>query len=236
MATPGHGSVVPSYQLLGAGAYPKVSFDLLDAWPSKPKTRLQSKVDFCGISSLTQVHFADNAEQFACSLGLGFGSSTPKKSSNTLKEADWRANDTCPCGTKRKYDDCCGKYHVGVEKPPTAESTMRSRFSAYALGKVSIDVQVSFNCFSFKGECKCNTWSQVQYVIDTTHPENGAYSGPTFREDVFATSERMRFHHLNVLKVCTYHWHICTAVPSRPTFTSWSCASGYLSKACCREV
>ncbi len=40
----------------------------------------------------------------------------------------------CPCGQPRDYADCCGVYHGGVAAP-TAEALMRSRYSAYALGR-----------------------------------------------------------------------------------------------------
>jgi SEC-C motif-containing protein len=42
----------------------------------------------------------------------------------------------CPCTSKKPYDRCCGPYHAGTAAPETAELLMRSRFSAYALGKV----------------------------------------------------------------------------------------------------
>lgn len=41
----------------------------------------------------------------------------------------------CPCTSKHPYDRCCGPYHSGGKVPETAEQLMRSRFSAYALGK-----------------------------------------------------------------------------------------------------
>lgn len=41
----------------------------------------------------------------------------------------------CPCTSKQSYDRCCGPYHAGSRLPETAEQLMRSRFSAYALGK-----------------------------------------------------------------------------------------------------
>ena len=41
----------------------------------------------------------------------------------------------CPCTSKKPYDRCCGPYHSGGKVPETAEQLMRSRFSAYALGK-----------------------------------------------------------------------------------------------------
>jgi len=42
----------------------------------------------------------------------------------------------CPCTSKKPYDRCCGPFHAGTALPETAEALMRSRFSAYALGKV----------------------------------------------------------------------------------------------------
>ncbi len=39
----------------------------------------------------------------------------------------------CPCGSSTSYAACCGRWHAG-EAAPTAESLMRSRYSAYVLG------------------------------------------------------------------------------------------------------
>ncbi|MHB1214885.1 MAG: YchJ family protein [Thiobacillus sp.] len=40
----------------------------------------------------------------------------------------------CPCGSGRLYAGCCGRLHAG-ETAPDAESLMRSRYSAYVLGR-----------------------------------------------------------------------------------------------------
>jgi SEC-C motif-containing protein len=37
----------------------------------------------------------------------------------------------CPCGSDRAYGDCCQPYIAGKAKAPTAESLMRSRYTAY---------------------------------------------------------------------------------------------------------
>jgi len=37
----------------------------------------------------------------------------------------------CPCGSEKTYEACCGVYHHGEETPTTAESLMRSRYSAF---------------------------------------------------------------------------------------------------------
>jgi len=41
----------------------------------------------------------------------------------------------CPCGIDKNYAACCGRYHAGGEVAPTAESLMRSRYTAYTLGR-----------------------------------------------------------------------------------------------------
>jgi hypothetical protein len=39
----------------------------------------------------------------------------------------------CPCGLGDGYESCCGRLHAGAPAP-TAESLMRSRYSAFAVG------------------------------------------------------------------------------------------------------
>ncbi|MFT2098767.1 YchJ family protein [Marinomonas sp. 2405UD66-6] len=39
----------------------------------------------------------------------------------------------CPCGTSRPYEMCCGMYHNNPGTAPTAETLMRSRYTAFAI-------------------------------------------------------------------------------------------------------
>lgn len=50
----------------------------------------------------------------------------------------------CPCTSGKLYDRCCGPFIAGTATPATAEQLMRSRFSAYALGKV--DYLIATRC------------------------------------------------------------------------------------------
>lgn len=52
----------------------------------------------------------------------------------------------CPCCSGKEYAGCCKSYHDGTPAP-TALDLMRSRYTAYALGK-------------------------ADYIIDTTHPQS----------------------------------------------------------------
>lgn len=50
----------------------------------------------------------------------------------------------CPCTSKRSFDKCCQPYLTGKKIPETPEKLMRSRFSAYATGKV--DYLIATTC------------------------------------------------------------------------------------------
>ena len=39
----------------------------------------------------------------------------------------------CRCGSNLQYDTCCRTFHENIKIPITAESLMRSRFTAYAM-------------------------------------------------------------------------------------------------------
>jgi len=62
-------------------------------------------------------------------------------------------NHLCPCGSTVKYKKCCSKYHNGA-LAPTALLLMKSRYSAYAVGK-------------------------SDYVMKTTHFHNSDFSDKT---------------------------------------------------------
>lgn len=62
-------------------------------------------------------------------------------------------NAPCPCGSQKKYKKCCSVYHKGAFAPD-ALTLMKSRYSAYAA-------------------------DQSQYIIKTTHPDNGDYTEDT---------------------------------------------------------
>ena len=39
---------------------------------------------------------------------------------------------SCPCGSNKPYEQCCGPYLRGSDAAPTAEALMRSRYTAYS--------------------------------------------------------------------------------------------------------
>jgi SEC-C motif domain protein len=41
----------------------------------------------------------------------------------------------CPCGAPAQYAQCCGRFIDAAQLPANAQELMRSRYSAYVLGK-----------------------------------------------------------------------------------------------------
>lgn len=97
----------------------------------------------------------------------------------------------CPCMSHKPYEECCAPYHKGAA-PPTAVALMRSRFSAYALGK-------------------------VDYLVETTHPESPQIESPLSRwkEEISLFSQKTRFADLEILST-TEHGS-CATVRFRAT-------------------
>lgn len=81
----------------------------------------------------------------------------------------------CLCHSGRPYRQCCSPYHAGTPAP-TPLALMRSRYSAYALGKTA-------------------------YIILTTHPDSPHFRQDTaaWRTEIDAFTHATRFVGLTIL-------------------------------------
>lgn len=85
-------------------------------------------------------------------------------------------NDACPCGSDKKYKQCCGPAVEGSIWPETPEALMRSRYTAYAIGA-------------------------VEHLFRTTHPENEAVKGieqERFLQETSTYCQSVSFERLTV--------------------------------------
>lgn len=80
----------------------------------------------------------------------------------------------CYCGSPKTFQDCCEPYIKGIQKAPSAEALMRSRYSAYvthAADYLVATTQLSKRKFHSKKEILdwacCNTWLRLE-IISTT--------------------------------------------------------------------
>lgn len=127
----------------------------------------------------------------------------------------------CPCGSGARYRECCGPRHDGTKLAETPEALMRSRWSAFALGK---------------GE----------YLYDTLaadHPDRQMPRSIAARE-LSRAKDRQRFLKLTIVEVpspeeVTFHARIFekgrdVSFTERSQFVkengAWKYASGELSR------
>ncbi|RZK11158.1 MAG: hypothetical protein EOO46_07745 [Flavobacterium sp.] len=80
--------------------------------------------------------------------------------------------ENCYCGSERRFATCCAPYINGIEKVPTAEALMRSRYSAYCT-------------------------QAGDYLVATTHSSTRKFHK---KEDIMAWSKSNQWLKLEVLK------------------------------------
>jgi SEC-C motif-containing protein len=54
---------------------------------------------------------------------------------NRKKRSRSACDERCPCGSQCPYADCCGPFLEGAAQPPDAAALMRSRYTAYVIGR-----------------------------------------------------------------------------------------------------
>ena len=52
-------------------------------------------------------------------------------------------NSKCPCGSGKKYKECCYKFHKG-SNPKNALELMKSRYTAYVLGDANYIIKTTY--------------------------------------------------------------------------------------------
>lgn len=86
--------------------------------------------------------------------------------------------EKCPCGSDKSYEECCGPFINGTEDAPTAETLMKSRYSAFVKAEIdylyrtiSNDQQKDFNFEETEDWAKNSEWKGLE-IIETV--EGGA--------------------------------------------------------------
>lgn len=101
----------------------------------------------------------------------------------------------CPCHSGKPYKTCCAPFHKGLS-PPSPLALMRSRYSAYALGKVAYIIQTTHP------EKRSSDSKSIQLFCENTHfknleilsvEEGSPFSYVTFRATLFQGKEDVSF-------------------------------------------
>jgi len=86
-------------------------------------------------------------------------------------------NDSCPCGSTKKYKKCCKTFHDKIIFPKTALELMKSRYSAYVT-------------------------SNAKYIIETTHKDNPDFTDniKEWENDILIFCNNTKFIGLEILE------------------------------------
>ena len=86
-------------------------------------------------------------------------------------------NESCPCGSLKKYKKCCKPFHDKITFPKTALELMKSRYSAFAV-------------------------ANSDYIIFTTHQNNPDFTTDlkSWTNDILNFSKNTRFEKLEILE------------------------------------
>ncbi|MBQ0833862.1 YchJ family protein [Marinobacter sp.] len=80
----------------------------------------------------------------------------------------------CPCGSQRRYAECCQRYHSG-EKAPSPEALMRSRFTAFVL-KIESYLRASWHTSTRPAELGLDNspdWVSLRILDTGQNGDNG---------------------------------------------------------------
>jgi SEC-C motif-containing protein len=101
----------------------------------------------------------------------------------------------CYCGSQMKFNDCCSRYINGSEIAPTAESLMRSRYSAYAVhnaGYLVATTHTSTRRYHNKKDIldwpHCNQWIKLEVIHSTENKVE-------FKAFYLDSQMQMQMHH-----------------------------------------
>lgn len=86
-------------------------------------------------------------------------------------------NESCPCGSLKKYKKCCKPFHDKITFPKTALELIKSRYSAFSV-------------------------ANSDYIIFTTHQNNPDFTTDlkSWTNDILNFSKNTRFEKLEILE------------------------------------
>ena len=109
--------------------------------------------------------------------------------------------EVCPCGSGKKYAECCEPIHAGAVKAKTAEALMRARYSAYAVKKIQFlktsagpEVQADFDEKACREWAEASTWHGLDILSTDRGGENDEEGYVEFIAYYSANGEAVKHH------------------------------------------
>lgn len=157
--------------------------------------------------------------------------------------------ETCPCGSGRSYEECCGAIIKGEKTADTAEELMRSRYTAYV--KVETDHLYESTHpdhrkgYDHKGTrhwAESSRWEGLEILATKGGRPEDEEGEVEFIARYREKDLRKQYHELASFRKEKGIWYFTdgTAVPPRPIVSTkvgrndpCPCGSGKKYKKCC---
>lgn len=152
----------------------------------------------------------------------------------------------CPCGSAVEFDQCCGPILAGVAAK-TPEALMRSRYSAYVLGKMdhidrthAPEIRADFNRAEAERMAREIEWLGLQVIDSGESGDRGTVEfSIRFRRD----GQELTQHEVSTFRRSDGHWlyvdgKVSANAPPRQVVKigrndPCPCGSGRKHKKCC---
>jgi SEC-C motif-containing protein len=158
----------------------------------------------------------------------------------------------CPCGSAEALDACCGRYIDG-EAAPTAVALMRSRYSAFALGRgeylqatLSSDQRADFDVAEFDAAAGQTKWQGLEIRDISDGGEDDETGAVEFVARYRERGQSIAHHERAMFKREEGRWVFadCVMNPKGATVTAEKvgrnapcpCGSGKKYKKCCGQA
>jgi len=130
------------------------------------------------------------------------------------------ADSACPCQSGKSYETCCGPYLSGTALPPTAETLMRSRYSAYVREQIGYlketlwpKHQAGFDHAATARWAAENHWAGLK-VLQSEKGQTGDREGTVLFEARYLAGGALNTHReLSLFRKKSGRWYYVAAVP-----------------------
>ena len=158
----------------------------------------------------------------------------------------------CYCGSQLEFAKCCGPYLEGKTKPATAEALMRSRYSAFATGKMDYvynthhaDSRGELDMEGVKSWALNSEWLGLE-ILSTEKGQSNDNEGKVEFKCRFHFNGSDQVHHeLSSFKKVDGEWFFVDGVMRNNTIRRSApkvgrndpcpCGSGKKAKKCCHQ-
>jgi SEC-C motif-containing protein len=159
--------------------------------------------------------------------------------------------ELCPCGSQKAYRECCEPVITAKRKAATAEELMRSRYSAYARGKVDYilksshpDLRKNLDENATRQWSENAQWEGIEIVETTGGGENDSDGDVEFIARFTEDGQKRTHHERSRFKKYRGRWYYCDGEMIKPQpfrrddpkigrNDSCPCGSGKKFKRCC---